>query len=209
MTCRLAFAASIMFPLLAVATSAALAAEPEQMTSTRFDLGVVDRAFDVAVTKTSRGTLASPAGYLGDKAKTGIEVHHKLGRNWEEAWVEFISGGDGFVQINLQGEWYSANRPNDIRYVWVDDVRVVAPRSSTATWRNSRPTASWPAGRAETPIPSTTAATAASPRAASAASRSGWATSFSRGSRSRRAGPIAWGLSSAWPTRPNCRNRRW
>jgi hypothetical protein len=124
MTFRLSLVATIVLPLLAVLASASHAAEPEQMSSARFDLGVVDRAFDIALTKTSRGTLAGPAGYLGDKAKTGLEVHKKLGRNWEQSWVEFVSSGDGFVQINLQGEWYSANRPDDIRYIWVDDVRV-------------------------------------------------------------------------------------
>ncbi len=94
------------------------------MTSARVDFASVDHAFDLAVTGYSRDTVAWAAGYLGEKANTGLEVHRKLDKNWDEMWVELVAKGDGFVQMNLQGEWYSAERPDDIRYVWVDDVSV-------------------------------------------------------------------------------------
>jgi hypothetical protein len=132
MTCKHTLAAMIVLPLLAILASATHAAEPEQMTSVRFDMLAVNHAFDITAVKTSRGTTVWAAGYLGDKAKTGMEVHKKLGRNWTEAWVEFVAGGDGLVQINFQGEWYSSNRPDDIRYIWMDDVRVVGAKIPNA-----------------------------------------------------------------------------
>ncbi|KPK64205.1 MAG: hypothetical protein AMK73_04760 [Planctomycetes bacterium SM23_32] len=122
----LLLAAAWMAPLLAGTRPAASAAPlPRQATRGRIDVYVVGNAFDL-------GHLNAPAEadalghcpWLGEgKEKTGLTCERRLGRDWEELWVEFVPEGDGQVEIDLQGEWYQA-RGDDVRLVWADSVTV-------------------------------------------------------------------------------------
>ena len=170
------------------------------MTSARVDFASVDHAFDLAVTGYSRDTVAWAAGYLGEKANTGLEVHRKLDKNWDEMWVELVAKGDGFVQMNLQGEWYSAECPDDIRYVWVDDVSVEGSSIVNGGFEDAGPDgkpAGW-SGNATGKYYSRDGSIAHGGKCCVAISIG--TTSCRRSSRSRRAARIASTPSSAWPT---------
>lgn len=121
---KASIAAVALFLALPLSSFAAPAPAEEMMTSVRFDVVAVNKAFDLLPMKTSRGVFAYACGYLGEKAKTGMEVHRRLGKDWEEISMQFQARGEGFVQVNFQGEWYMPTRPSDVRHVWMDNVRI-------------------------------------------------------------------------------------
>ncbi len=98
---------------------------PRQAAEGRIDIYVVNEAFNLAQTSGSDGTTVADCPWLGEgKARTAVTCSKRLGREWEEIWVEFVPEADGEVDIDLQGEWYEKGGDDDVRLVWADDVRV-------------------------------------------------------------------------------------
>lgn len=99
--------------------------EAEQGRYGRFDVYAVDQAFDLLDLKSGGRAAVGPCGWLGaGKETTGLQCTEQLGCEWKEIWAEFTAGGNGQVRIQLQGESYEQKSPQDVRRVWVDDVRV-------------------------------------------------------------------------------------
>src|SRR3990172_11088352 len=113
------------FKLAAVLLLQACLAQADQSSYARFDLYVVDSAFNLGKAKTGGFASVGHTPWLGDgKEYTGLQCQKKLGKEWEELWVEFVPEGDGQVEINLQGQYYDMQAPDDIRLVWVDHASV-------------------------------------------------------------------------------------
>jgi hypothetical protein len=100
-------------------------AQLEQAHSGRIDIYVVDSAFDLGECRGSPRTRVASCSWLGEgKERTGVSCEKRLGREWEEIWVEFVPEGDGEVDIDLQGEYYRKEADDDIRLIWADTVTV-------------------------------------------------------------------------------------
>ncbi len=111
---------------LAGSHRAAFAHSPaRQATEGRIDVYVVGGAFDLVGTSGSDGAVVGDCSWLGAaKSQTGVTCSKRLGKAWEQMWVEFVPEADGEVDIDLQGEWYEKGAGDDVRLVWADDVRV-------------------------------------------------------------------------------------
>ena len=57
-------------------------------------------------------------------AATGATAQARVRERWREIWIEVTPERDGKLQINFQGEYYRKLGDDDVRLVWVDDVRV-------------------------------------------------------------------------------------
>jgi hypothetical protein len=112
----------------------------EQATSGRIDLYVVDSAFNLGSLKGSGMASVGNCGWLGEgKEKTGASCEKRLGKEWEELWLEFVPEGNGFVDIDLQGEWYAQKKPDDIRLVWADNVSVDGATLANGSFEEQSP----------------------------------------------------------------------
>lgn len=106
----------------------------------RIDIYVVDAAFDLAHARGSDGTRLGQCSWLGKgRENTGVSCEKRLGKDWEDIWVEFVPEGDGEVDIDLQGEWYEKENDEDIRLVWVDDVTVEGANIRNAGFEDAGP----------------------------------------------------------------------
>ncbi len=118
-------AASILAPAILVLSTPPCLAQPQQAHSGRIDIYVVGSAFDLTECRGSSRTRVTPCSWLGEgKERTGVACEKRLGRDWEEIWVEFVPEADGEVDIDLQGEYYRKEGPDDVRLVWADAVTV-------------------------------------------------------------------------------------
>jgi len=111
---------------LAGSHRAAFAHSPaRQATEGRIDVYVVGGAFDLVGTSGSDGAVVGDCSWLGAaKSQTGVTCSKRLGKAWEQMWVEFVPEADGEVDIDLQSEWYEKGTGDDVRLVWAHDVRV-------------------------------------------------------------------------------------
>jgi peptidoglycan/xylan/chitin deacetylase (PgdA/CDA1 family) len=144
-------AAALAFGLLMLALPHCSAQE-QQATSGRIDVYVVDSALNLGGVRGPGRASVGYCGFLGaGKERTGVTCEKRLGKDWEQIWVEFVPEGDGFVDIDLQGEWFGQTSPQDVRLVWADDVTVegatianggfeeVGPDGLPAGWRFTEP----------------------------------------------------------------------
>ncbi len=125
-----------MIPLICT-LAGPLIAQPQQAHSGRIDIYVVDQAFDLTNARGSRRARVTACSWLGEgKERTGVSCEKQLGNEWEEIWVEFTAEGAGSVDIDLQGEYYNKERPDDVRLVWADDVTVTGAEIQNASFED-------------------------------------------------------------------------
>ena len=131
---------SVFLAFIAAATAAACLAQGRQAASGRIDIYVVDAAFDLGQAKGSRRARVQPCTWLGEgKERAGVSCEKRLGKQWEQVWVEFVPEGDGEVDIDLQGEWYRQEGPDDIRLVWADTVSVEGAEIANPDFEQATP----------------------------------------------------------------------
>ena len=111
------------FAVLLVVVSCASAAPPARFG--RIDVYSVDGAFDVRDVRANSGSQILDVGWRGERmADTGATAQARAREAWREIWLEVVPQRDGKLQINFQGEYYRKQSDDDVRLVWVDQIRV-------------------------------------------------------------------------------------
>jgi len=91
----------------------------------RIDVYSAKGDFNCRDIRVSAGAQFLDVGWRGKgKARTGGTAQARVRERWREVWIEVTPEADGKLQINFQGEYYRKQAPDDVRLVWVDDVRV-------------------------------------------------------------------------------------
>ncbi len=109
--------------ILLVVTPTALAASPARYG--RIDVYSVDGSFDVRDVHVCPGAQMLDVRWRGEgMAATGATAQARVRGRWREIWIEVTPERDGKLQINFQGEYYQKVGDDDVRLVWVDDIRV-------------------------------------------------------------------------------------
>lgn len=117
-----------------------------QSTTARFDIYVTEGDFNLADPTGSGAARVGFCGWLGEgKERRGVTVEQPLGRDWKQMWVSFVAEGDGRVDIQLQGEWYAQEGPEDVRLIWADQVEVDGAKISNGDFEDAGADG-WPAG---------------------------------------------------------------
>jgi hypothetical protein len=125
---------------MTVGLAQAAAAPTRQAHSGRIDVYVVNSAFDLGQARGSQKARVGSCTWLGEgKERTGVSCEKRLGRGWEEMWVEFVPEGDGEVDIDLQGEHYQRETPDDVRLVWADRVSVQGAAAVNGSFEQTEP----------------------------------------------------------------------
>ena len=140
--------------VLALASSASAAGR--QAAKGRIDVIAVDNKFELLKPKHSPRATLTRCTWLGaDKARTGVSCEKRLGKKWEEIWVEFTPAADGKVSVNFQGEWYKKMGDADVRLVWVDNISIEGAKLRNGDLEeradNGWPVGWWLSGNAKLP----------------------------------------------------------
>ena len=91
----------------------------------RIDVYSAKGDFNCREIRVSPGAQQMDVGWRGKgMARTGATAQARVRERWREIWIEVVPEADGKLQINFQGEHYRKGSPDDVRLVWVDDVRV-------------------------------------------------------------------------------------
>jgi len=116
---------ALIAALVLAALECAAGAAVRQSAAGRIDIYAVGGAFELLQPRACPGASLGRCPWLGDdKALTGVSCQKRLGRQWEQLWVEFVPAADGQVEIDLQGEYYNLEGADDVRLVWTDDAAV-------------------------------------------------------------------------------------